>query len=159
MADFIIANTNEEYGEAAKLFKEYAAWLNIDLSFQKFEEELTVLKTMYVAPNGGVILCKKENQFVACVALRKIDAETAELKRMFVKPAFQQHGIGKVLLQKAVELAEKLSYTRIRLDTLSHMASAIKLYKQNGFYEIPAYYNNPNESAVYFELQVKPTCF
>ena len=156
MPDFIIAESDEEYEEAAALFTEYAAWLNIDLSFQNFEEELTALKTMYASPNGGIILCKINNQFTACVALRKIDAQTAELKRMFVKPIFQHQGIGKILLQKAVELAEKQNYNRIRLDTLNHMTSAINLYKQNGFYEIPAYYNNPNASAVYFEMEIKP---
>ncbi len=156
MPDFIIAETDEEYKEAAALFMEYAAWLNIDLSFQHFDDELKVLKSMYAAPNGGIILYKIENQFAACVALRKIDTETAELKRMFVKPAFQQKGIGKILLQKALDLAEKLQYKRIRLDTLSHMTPAINLYKQNGFYQIPAYYNNPNHAAVYFELEIKP---
>ena len=155
MADFIIVETDDDYKEAAELFIEYAACLNIDLSFQHFDDELKELKSMYAAPNGGIILCKNEDRFVACVALRKIDAETAELKRMFVKPAFQQRGIGIILLQKAIELAQKLNYKRMRLDTLSHMVSAINLYKQNGFYEIPAYYNNPNSGAVYFELVVK----
>lgn len=155
MFDYIIAGTDGDYRHAAKLFKEYAAWLNIDLSFQHFEEELKELKTMYAAPEGGIILCKIENEFIACVAIRKINNKTAELKRMFVKPAYQRHGIGKILLKKAIELAKASNYSCIRLDTLDYMTPAINLYKKCGFYEIPAYYHNPNATAVYLELQIQ----
>ena len=152
MHDYIIAGTDEEYRNAANLFKAYAAWLNIDLSFQHFDEELLEIKTMYAATDGGIILCKNRNDYIACVAIRKITNETAELKRMFVKPAYQGQGIGKILLEKAIELAKSANYSCIRLDTLNHMLPAINLYKQYGFYEIPAYYHNPNSNAVYFEL-------
>jgi carbonic anhydrase len=155
MVDYLIAETNEEYRNAALLFKEYAAWLNIDLGFQHFEEELQNLKAMYTAPYGGIILCKYGEEFIACVGIRKIDSTTAELKRMYVKPSFQKQGIGKAMLERAEALAKALNYTRIRLDTLNYMVPAIALYKQNGFYEIPAYYNNPNETAVYLELELK----
>jgi len=153
MADYLIAYTDEDYKIASELFKEYAAWLNIDLSFQHFEEELTILKQMYIQPEGGIVLCKLNNECIGCVGVRKIDSNTAELKRMFIKPAFQKKGAGKMLLQKAVELAQSLNYNTIRLDTLNHMTAAISLYKNYGFYEIAAYYHNPNETAVYFELK------
>ena len=100
MTEYIIVNTDEEYRNAALLFKEYAAWLNIDLSFQYFEDELKDLRAMYALPDGGIILCKVENKFIACVAMRKINSDTAELKRMFVQPAFQRQGIGKILFEK-----------------------------------------------------------
>ncbi len=154
MTDFIIADTDEEFSAAALLFKEYAGGLNIDLQFQHFEEELTLLKTMYAAPDGGIILCKIKNEFIACVAVRKINNEAAELKRMFVKPAYQRYGIGKILLEKAIELARSANYSCIRLDTLNYMAAAINLYGHFGFYEIPAYYNNPTTTAVYFEKKI-----
>jgi GNAT superfamily N-acetyltransferase len=133
------------------LFKEYAEWLNIDLSFQYFDDELMELKTMYGEPEGGIILCKADDEFIGCAGIRKIDNDIAELKRMFIKPAYQKRGAGKTLLAKAVELAKSFNYKIIRLDTLNYMAPAINLYKQSDFYEIPAYYHNPNETVVYFE--------
>ena len=154
MIDYIIANTDEEFGNATKLFKAYAAWLNIDLGFQHFDEELMELKIMYGLPEGGIILCKSEIEFIGCAGIRKLNGNIAELKRMFIKPAYQKQGAGKALLQNAVELAKKLNYKIIRLDTLNYMKDAIKLYKQYGFYEIPAYYNNPNDTAIYFELKL-----
>jgi ribosomal protein S18 acetylase RimI-like enzyme len=154
MINYLRANTDDEYEHAAMLFKEYAAWLNIDLSFQYFDDEMIGIKTMYAFPDGGIILCKARDEFIGCVGIRKIDSNTAELKRMFIKPAWQKQGIGKTLLEKAIELAKILNYTTIRLDTLNYMTSAIKLYRQFGFYEIPAYYNNPNATAVYFEMKL-----
>ena len=144
-------HTEAEYDAAISLFRQYAAWLNIDLGFQHFEEELVSLKNMYGAPFGGIILCKNGSGYAGCIAIRKIDVDIAELKRMYVRPEFQQLGIGNALLQDALTLAKKYHYKKIRLDTLSNMTPAINLYKRNGFYEIPAYYFNPEKTAVFFE--------
>jgi len=154
MTEYLLVKTDEEYRAAAALFAEYAAWLNIDLSFQHFEEELQQLKSMYSDSVGGIILCSVSNSFTGCVAIRKITGDIAELKRMYVQPAQRHKGIGKKLLEEAVLLAKKCNYKYIRLDTLSNMTPAINLYKSQGFYEIGAYYNNPVSTAVYFEKQL-----
>lgn len=151
MPEYIYVTTEEEYATAASLFSQYAAWLNIDLTFQNFTEELKILQNMYAPPSGGIILSKNGNDYTGCIAIRKIDTDTAELKRMYVKPAFQQKGIGARLLHEAILLAKEYGYKKIRLDTLSNMTPAIDLYKKVGFYEIPAYYFNPESTAVYFE--------
>ena len=151
MHKYTYVTTDEQYAAAAILFVEYATWLNIDLCFQRFDEELENLKSMYATPYGGIILSESENAFSGCIAIRKIDVDTAELKRMYVKPAFQHKGIGAGLLNEAIMLATKYNYKKIRLDTLSNMTAAIGLYKKNGFYEIPAYYYNPEKTAVFFQ--------
>ena len=154
MKDYITAQKDDDYKAASILFKEYAAWLNIDLGFQHFEKELENLKQMYNAADGGIILCKEANSFIACVAIRRISANTAELKRMYVKPAHQHKGIGNTLLEKSFALAQHCNYEYLRLDTLNHMLPAINLYKKYGFYEIAAYYHNPVSTAVYFEKKL-----
>jgi putative acetyltransferase len=154
MPEYIIAQTDEEYKAAVMLFKAYAAWLNIDLGFQHFDDELENLKTMYNVTDGGIILCKEKDNFIGCVAVRRNAAGIAELKRMYVLPEQQHKGIGKALLEKAIALATQCHYQFIRLDTLSSMMPAINLYKQYGFYQIPAYYHNPVTTAVYFELEL-----
>ena len=154
MPEFIYVTTEQDYAAAAILFNEYAGWLKIDLCFQHFSEELQQLATMYAPPSGGIILAKTENEFIGCVGIRKIETGIAELKRMYVKPAFHKRGIGKMLLEKALSLATTYNYEKIRLDTLSNMIPAISLYKQYGFYEIPAYYHNPEKTVVYFEKQL-----
>ena len=154
MLEIILVKSNEEYLIAQSLFKEYANWLNIDLRFQQFDEELKTLSSMYAFPYGGIILCRKDGEYAGCIAIRKIDTEIAELKRTYVRPSFQKQGIGNKLLQAAIDLAVNYKYKKIRLDTLSNMKEAINLYSRNGFYEIPAYYNNPQETAVYFEKKI-----
>ena len=149
--DFINASTNVAYENAAILFKEYAAWLSIDLSFQHFEDELKELKSMYALPEGGIILCKNADDYIGCVAVRRIDDKTGELKRMYIKRAYQNKGLGKKLLDEALALAKKCGYESVRLDTLNTMASAMNFYKRNGFIETAPYYNNPIDTAVYFQ--------
>lgn len=151
---YIVVSSDEEYAEAKKLFREYATHINIDLTFQKFEEELSVINKMYAPPAGGIILCKVDERFMGCIAIRKIENETCELKRMYVNPGLQGKGIGKHLLEKALQLAKALNYKLMRLDTLKNMEPAIHLYKLHGFYEIEPYYINPNKTAVFFEKKL-----
>src|SRR6218665_890921 len=151
MLEYKIAETAAEYEAAAILFKEYAAWLNIDLCFQGFDKELETLAQMYGRANGGIILCKESDGYLGCVAIRRINDTDAEMKRMWVQRDHQGRGIGNLLLQKAIELSKKCGYKKIRLDTLSNMTPAINLYRKNGFVEIDAYYHNPDKRAVYFE--------
>ena len=148
------ATTADDYTAAGLLFKEYADFIHIDLNFQHFEEELAGLKEMYSPPDGGIILARLNDEIIGCVAIRKISNETGELKRMFVKPGLQNKGAGKLLLNKAMQLAKECNYSVVKLDTLNHMLPAIHLYKQAGFYETDSYYHNPIKGVVYFEKQL-----
>ena len=154
MFKIITVNTETEYAAASILFKEYAAWLNIDLSFQNFEEELLQLKEMYSEPDGAIFLLQQAEEFMGCVAIRKKENEIAELKRMYIKPMTRKSGGGTLLLEKALAAAKTLGYKLIRLDTLASMTPAINLYKKHGFYEIAPYYFNPEENAVFFEREL-----
>lgn len=149
MIDYLLAKTKEDYETVKLLFREYAAMINIDLAFQKFDDELSDISKMYAPPSGGIILCKVDEKFAGCIAIRKIGDSICELKRMYVNSRFEGRGIGKGLLEKALDLAVNYNYKLIRLDTLNYMAPAIYLYKQYGFYQIEPYYFNPNITAVF----------
>lgn len=152
MPEYILANNQLEYEAAQLLFNEYAQWLNIDLCFQNFDKELQQLSIMYAATSGGIVLCKKNNDFIGCSAIRKIDTTSCELKRMWVQLPYQKLGIGETLLKECIALAKKLNYKEIRLDTLKRLQPAIKLYKKYNFIETEAYYKNPNNDVVYMKL-------
>lgn len=154
MIRYIHADTDDEYYQASLLFKEYANWLNIDLSFQNFENELVSLKKMYAGKKGTLILAYDELNCIACVGVRQIDDTIAEIKRMYVKPLYQKKGIGQSLLRGSLAFAKNAGYDKVRLDTLAHMVPAMNLYQNNGFYKIDAYYYNPEHNAVYFEKQL-----
>ncbi len=152
MPEYILANNQLEYEAAQLLFNEYAQWLNIDLCFQNFDKELQQLSIMYATTTGGIVLCKKNNDFIGCSAIRKIDTTSCELKRMWVQLPYQKLGIGETLLKECIALAKKLNYKEIRLDTLKRLQPAIKLYKKYNFIETEAYYKNPNNDVVYMKL-------
>ncbi len=146
------AQTNADYLLAKKLILEYSTWLGFDLSFQNFDEEMEGLPEMYNEENGGLFLAVKNNVVVGVAGLRRFSATESEVKRMFVKEEARGFGIGKLLLQKCIETARKAGYKKVKLDTTDFMQSAIKLYINTGFVEIPAYRYNPHKAARYFEL-------
>lgn len=151
----IQADTKEQYEIVGGLFEEYASSLGLDLAFQNFEAELKNLPGAYSAPDGCILLVKINGDFAGCVALRRFDNDACEMKRMYVKPKFQGNGIGKLLAETIVEKAKEKGYGKMRLDTVSSMEKAIKLYQTLGFKEIAPYRYNPSQDAKYFELNLE----
>lgn len=147
----IVARTSEHYLAAVELFKEYADGLGIDLQFQKFDNELQILPVMYGPPTGELWLVQKENRFVGCTALRQLDPQTCELKRMFVQPAYRGLHLGEQLMNTALVTARGLGYHSMKLDSLRRLEPAVQLYRRYGFEEIAPYNYNPEADVVYFE--------
>jgi ribosomal protein S18 acetylase RimI-like enzyme len=143
-----------DFDEAKILFTEYVDSLQIDLSFQEFEKELQIIDHQYGEPEGALLLAFTDSMVVACVGVRKLTNDTAELKRMYVRPAFRRQNIGVALLKMSIDVATELGYQKMRLDSLRSMHQAISLYRRFGFYEIPAYRFNPLEGAIYMEKQL-----
>lgn len=146
------AETSEALQAVRLLFEEYAASLDFDLGFQNFGEELKNLPSAYASPNGRLLLAVYEDQAAGCVALRKLEAGVCEMKRLFVRPQFQNFKIGKSLVQAIIIEAEKLGYSRMRLDTVPSMKRARILYESLGFKKIPPYRYNPIAGTVFMEL-------
>lgn len=141
--------------EARKLFREYEAWLAVDLCFQSFEEELADLPGKYAAPDGGLLLASVEEKIAGCVAFRKIADDVCEMKRLFVREVFRGHKLGAKLIETLIEKAREAGYRSVRLDTLSHkMPAAIRLYKAYGFNEIAPYYKTPISETLFMSLDL-----
>lgn len=149
------AETAEDIEQASRLFREYESWLDVDLCFQSFEAELAALPGKYAQPGGRLLLAKEDEKTAGCVALRKIDVEICEMKRLFVRREFRGSGLGKKLAETLIEEARAIGYRKMRLDTLSDkMPAAVRLYHALGFREIPPYYDSPIASTVYLELEL-----
>lgn len=152
----IEAETPAQVEDARRLFREYEAWLGVDLCFQSFEEELKNLPDKYAAPTGRLLLAFADEKIAGCIALRKIDDETSEMKRLFVREGFRGSGVGKKLIEKLLVEAQEIGFKRILLDTLpDKMPEAVTLYKLYEFRKIAPYYDNPHKETLFMEKPLK----
>jgi ribosomal protein S18 acetylase RimI-like enzyme len=155
MLHYVHVTTQEDVGQARELFTEYQASLGIDLCFQDFDKELAELPGEYASPTGCLLLAYWESQLAGCVALRKIDEVTCEMKRLYVRPAFRGKSIGRNLAETIIQESRAIGYARMRLDTLPTMKEAIALYRSLGFQVMKPYRYNPIEGTLFMELELK----
>jgi GNAT superfamily N-acetyltransferase len=156
------ATTAQDLADVRGLFGEYAGLVAEALCFQNFGEELATLPGAY-APPGGVLLIARNGTPAArsgaggdaagCVALRRIDLATGEMKRMYVREPYRGSGLGRRLALEVIEAARRLDYARVVLDTLPKLAPAIALYRDLGFRECGPYLASPTPGALCFELR------
>jgi ribosomal protein S18 acetylase RimI-like enzyme len=152
---FIQASTPEHIQLVRELFREYEAWLNLDLCFQGFEKELAELPGAYALPAGRLLLAFEDDKLAGCVALRRLSDDVCEMKRLFLRAQFHGRGLGRELAERIIEEARTIGYQVMRLDTLSEqMGNAIALYRALGFREIEPYYENPVPGALFMELDL-----
>src|SRR5437870_11996106 len=112
LTEIVRAQSIDDVARARSLFKEYAAWLKIDLCFQDFEKELAELPGDYAPPSGRLVLAVEGDQVAGCIALRRIGAGVCEMKRLFVRPAFRSQGLGRTLTEALIAEARKIGYER-----------------------------------------------
>lgn len=144
----------EELEEVREIFVEYANFLQVDLCFQNFEKELQTLHQVYFPPLGCIILAKDEKKVVGCIALKPIGEDICEMKRLYVKPAARGKALGKQLVEELIHFAKKAGYKTMKLDTITPLKDAIKLYRSKGFIETDAYVYNPLPEVLYLQLSL-----
>ncbi|MDR1785567.1 MAG: GNAT family N-acetyltransferase [Spirochaetaceae bacterium] len=143
--------TAGEITQAKGLILDYLRWLDMDLSFQEIDAELAVFPGRYNPPEGAFIVAKRGGAVVGCVGIKKLEEGICEMKRLFVRDDCKGKGVGQGLVETIIRAARERGYKRMRLDTLSFMERAIRLYRAQGFYGIGPYYNNPCEGVIYLE--------
>jgi len=141
---------------ARGLIEEYARSLPFSLDFQNFAAELAGLPAPYVAPGGCLLLAWQGERAVGIVALKPLAPGIGEVKRLYVVPSGRGTGLGRVLLECAIDSACTLGHAHLRLD--SHRASmeaAIRLYQRLSFVEIPAYGPDLGGELAFFEKALR----
>ncbi|HVK10149.1 MAG TPA: GNAT family N-acetyltransferase [Gemmataceae bacterium] len=139
----------DELPAVRELFREYAAGLGVDLCFQGFEQELAALPGDFAPPAGRLLLAWDGDRPAGCVALRPLGAGTAELKRLYARPAFRGRGLGRQLVEAALAEAAAAGHHRVVLHTLPSMAAAVRVYRALGFAEVDPFDPDPVPGALY----------
>ncbi len=103
------------------------------------ERVVAALPEPYVAPRGDLWVAWEGGEALGCLALHELAADTAELKRMYVRPEARGRGVARRLTEHAIAAATARGYSRLRLGTLPSMHAAQRLYASLGFQRIPAY--------------------
>lgn len=156
--DLATARTPEDLQSTREIFCEYVRGLGVDLSFQGFDEELASLPGEYAPPHGALFLARVDGAVAGCVALRPLQAsdypDAAEMKRLYVRPAFRGLGLGRQLAEAALDAARQGGYATVLLDTLDDMESARALYEDLGFEAVEPYYHNPIPGAHYLKAEL-----
>lgn len=122
------------------------------LGMQNFDEELQHLEHKYGQPEGRLYIALVDGQVAGCVALRKIDDERCELKRLYVRPEFRGLRLGEYLTKTIIEQARLVGYKELLLDTLPFLQSAIHLYEKLGFVLIDKYNDSPMDTSIFMKL-------
>lgn len=156
MVWIVRAESRQELEQIRDLMLEYARWLEFDLCFQGFEEELRSLPGKYAPPRGRLLLALADREVAGMCALRPLAEEGAcEMKRLYVRPQFRGKAIGCTLAAKIIAEAVAIGYRPMRLDTVpGRMDRAIAMYRELGFREIESYYATPVQETLFMELDL-----
>ena len=153
MLNIAPAGSPRDIEDIRMLFGEYSVLVAAALCFQNFDQELAALPGDYVPPEGALLIARDAGMPAGCVALRRCDPRSGEMKRMFVRERYRGAGLGRRLAERVIEEARRRKYRRIVLDTMPHLKSAIALYRDLGFLEIEPYLGSPTPGALCFELK------
>lgn len=146
--------TAQDLPDVRALFGEYSTLVAEALCFQGFDKELEALPGNYAPPDGALLIARDGATAAGCVALRRMEDGSGEMKRMYVREAFRGTGLGRRLALAIIDEAKKRKYGRVVLDTLPKLEPAIALYRDLGFRETGPYLASPTPGAICFEFRV-----
>jgi carbonic anhydrase len=154
MFDVCFATSPQELDQARSLFREYASQVDAPCCFVTFDQEVASLPGEYAPPNGRLFLARRDGEPAGCVAMRRFDSTSGEMKRLYVREAFRRDRLGRTLSKLVIAAAREQRYRRLYLDTLPGMSEAMKLYRSLGFVERGPYSDSPTPGAIFFELSL-----
>lgn len=100
-----------------------------------WDEDLKNIPAVYDEAGGVFVIAEAEGRVVGMGALRRVNNDTAEIKRMRVQPELQGKGLGTRMLKLLESKAKELGYKRLILDTSLQQQAALHIYTKHGYKE------------------------
>jgi ribosomal protein S18 acetylase RimI-like enzyme len=144
--------TPDQLAAVHALFEEYWTSFGFTPCFQNFSGELAGLPGSYVPPGGRLALALVEGQPAGCAALRRLDDERCEFKRLYVRPQYRGMRLGRELLAWIIAEAKAAGYRELVCDTMPAMADALAMYERAGFERTDPYSDHPTPGAIFLRL-------
>jgi len=142
----------EQLAQVRALFEEYWSSFGFTPCFQNFSGELAALPGDYVPPGGRLALALVDGQPAGCAALRRLDEDRCEFKRLFVRRSFRGMRLGRELLAWVIAEAKAAGYRELVCDTMPVMADALAMYERAGFQRTDPYSDHPTAGAIFLRL-------
>lgn len=154
MIKIIQAESEQNISQFRGLIIRYAEEMGFDLRQPKLGHEIEHLPGDYSPPGGLILLAFEEEEAAGCTALRKLDADSCEIRRLYVVPSKRGAGTARGLMLTVIQKAREIGYRRARLITLPSMRQAIKIYLELGFQYIKPYRETTDPRASFMELKL-----
>ncbi|GAA0823797.1 GNAT family N-acetyltransferase [Clostridium tertium] len=119
--------------EVLNLVKEVLNLYGLDLNPEVEDLDITDISKYYIQNNGDFEVIECNGAIIGTYGIYKINDETCELRKMYLKKDFQGMGLGNIMIENSFKIAKLLNYKKITLQTNSVLYKAIKLYKKYGF--------------------------
>ena len=125
----------DKYIKHIKVFNRHNPLMIIKHKNVKFDKELNDLEGYY--SGGAILIGYEEDKPVACVAVRKINDEACEGKRLFIKPEYRGKGYARIMIKAMTDKASELGFKEVVFTTKpAVMSVGYGLYKRMGFEEL-----------------------
>ena len=152
--EIVSAATEEHLLLVRGLFEEYWQSFGFTPCFQNFAAEVAGLPGSYTPPGGRLALALAEGEAAGCVAMRRLDDQRCEAKRLYVRQEFRGRGIGLELLEWLTGEARASGYREMLGDTMPVMQRALAMYDRLGFERTESYAAEPTPGAIYLRLRL-----
>ena len=152
MIKIVSAHNGEALEHVIALSQEYVVWMlaeirehypELDIEEFTSEHDYDDIRKKFpgehIPPDGCLLVALSDGQTCGCVALGKLTKTIAEMRTLYVRPAYRGMGVGKKLVDASLDAARRFGYRDVRLDTLAFMNSALHLYRSFGFHDIAPY--------------------
>jgi len=107
-----------------------------------------------VPPNGAMLVALRDGEPAAIGGVRHLDTEIAEVKSMYVAPAYRGGGLALRLIDELHAVARTRGCRAARLDTSAYLTAAVALYRSAGYTEV-ADYNGNAKADLWFERELR----
>jgi len=95
------------------------------------------------APGGGFVVGYVDATPACCGGVKRLDERSCEIKKMYVVPPLRGRGVARALLHELEDVARRLGYELVRLDTGPHQGHAQTLFESEGYTPIEDFNGNP----------------